>query len=227
MAGQAVWRGGVALGVVLLLAAPVASQVTDNLATSRLPSENSAGRNLTALDDQSLPLPDGYDCPEDPTARYDACAGARPLPDGSFYEGDFVSDLPHGVGRQKEPDGTTYLGEFRAGERNGLGTLSDRDGNELYSGEWKDGLPEDPAAAYLRRAGLRNLIKALQAELNRNGCGAGAVDGIIGPMTRNAARSALASATAIPLPDDPFSDVRTLYLLLQGLKSAPGVACQS
>ena len=69
------------------------------------------------------------------------------------------------------------------------------------------------------------MIKALQAELNQNGCGAGAVDGIIGPKTRSAATAASEAKPELLLSGDPFGNIQMLYRLLQSLKSDSSPTC--
>lgn len=221
------------LGLVFLIAipsggAPVMAQTSDNLSTNRTAGNMQSGPSNLAdnlPDGMVIPGPEAHDCPDDPTVPYAACIGAKPLRDGSFFEGHFRDDQPDGVGRQREADGTTYVGEFSQGRRHGFGTLYGPDGSELYKGQWKDGLPDDPEARYHRETELNNLIKALQAELNRNGCGAGVIDGIAGPKTRNAATAAADAKPEMLLDGDPFGNVQMLYRMLQSLKSSSSRAC--
>ena len=220
------------LSLVLVLAMVFASwgafaQDNDNLTfdpgSTPLPGLNGGGSLLP--DGLTVPDPDSFDCPENPALRYDGCAGARQLADNSFYMGSFADDLAAGVGRLREPDGTTYIGEFEDGGRHGFGRLFDRDGNELYAGQWRDGLPDDEHGGYAKEHGLRNLIRALQSELNRNGCEAGAVDGLVGPNTRSATTMALDARPELLLPGDPFGDVQHLHRLWQALKVVGSGAC--
>lgn len=221
------------LGLVFLTAwfwgdASVLAQTTDNLSINRADATVQAGPGGVAYgwpEGMVIPGPEAHSCPDDLSTPYANCIGAKPLRDGSFYEGGFQNDQPDGVGRQRELDGTTYVGEFRAGRRHGFGALYDRDGNELYKGQWKDGLPDDPEEAYRRETKLKNMIKFLQAELNQNGCGAGAVDGIIGPKTRSAATAASEAKPELLLSGDPFGNVQMLYRLLQSLKSDSSQTC--
>ncbi len=221
------------LGFVLLLAcswgvAPLLAQTTDNLSINRTDGNIQLGPQGVGYglpEGLVPPGPEAHNCPDDLSAPYANCIGAKPLRDGSFYEGGFQDDRPDGIGRQREPDGTTYVGEFRAGRRHGYGAIYDREGNELYKGQWTDGLPNDPEEAYRRETKLKNMIKALQAELNQNGCGAGAVDGIIGPKTRSAATAAADAKPELLLSGDPFANVQMLYRLLQSLKSDSSQTC--
>jgi hypothetical protein len=220
------------LSLVLLLAMVFVScgafaQDNDNLAfdPGSAPLPGISGDASLLPNGLTLPDPDSFDCPDNPALHYDGCAGARQLADGSFYMGNFADDLAAGVGRLREPDGTTYMGEFENGRRHGFGRLFDRDGNELYAGQWRDGLPDDEHGAYAKEHGLRNLIRALQSELNRNGCEAGPVDGIVGPNTRSATTTALDARPELLLPGDPFDDLQHVYRLWQELKVAGSAAC--
>lgn len=209
-------------------AVPTLGQTTNNLSINRAGDAVQSG--LAGVGDGLprgivIPGPEMHDCPDDPSTPYVDCTGAKPLRDGSFFEGHFSGDQPDGIGRQRESDGTTYVGDFRAGRRHGFGALYDREGNELYKGQWNDGLPDDPQEAYRRETKLKNMIKALQAELNKNGCGAGAVDGIIGPRTRSAAATASEAKPELLLSGDPFGNVQLLYRLLQSLKSDSTQTC--
>lgn len=221
------------LGLVALMAlswdsAAAVAQTTDNLSITRTDGTVQVGPDGMGYglpEGMIIPGPEAHNCPDDPSTPYANCIGAKPLRDGSFYEGNFQNDQPEGVGRQRDLDGTTYVGEFRTGRRHGFGALYDRDGNELYKGQWKDGLPDDPEESYRRETKLKNMIKALQAELNQNGCGAGAVDGIIGPKTRSAATAASEAKPELLLSGDPFGNIQMLYRLLQSLKSDSSQTC--
>lgn len=164
-------------------------------------------------------------CPDNIVTFYDHCQGARPFSDGSLYEGQFVEDMPSGFGRLREPDGTTYVGEFEQGMRQGQGVLYHKDGKELYGGAWRAGLPNDPSKNFLRGKKRINLIRALQTELNRHGCDAGTVDGILGPRTKNAARSASFAKPELLLGEDPSGSVESAYRLWHSLKGTTAKAC--
>jgi hypothetical protein len=212
---------------IVLLSGSALAQGIDNLAFMPGAAASLALQDGGDLlpDGMTLPGPESFDCPANPALRYDGCAGARLLADGSFYQGGFANDLPHGVGRLREADGSIYIGEFEEGRRHGFGRLFDRDGNELYAGNWRDGLPDDPQGTYAQAKGIANLIRALQTELNRNGCEAGAVDGIVGPRTRGAAAMAVEARPELLLAGDPFGDVRQLLRLWQALKVASNGTC--
>ena len=214
--------------IILGVGAPALAQGTENLSIGTVEGNDGGGSNGTAIgltDAMIEPGPGELECPDDPQTRYDLCFGARPMTDGSFYQGRFTNDVPEGFGREQEADGTTYVGEFSQGRRHGTGTLYDRDGAELYGGAWENGLPDDPDGTFLQKKQRKNLIKALQAELNRNGCSAGSVDGIVGPRTRNAARSATESKPELLLDGDPFSSTDRLYRLWQSLRRSAAQTC--
>ena len=219
---------GLAGVIILGFGAPVLAQGTENLSVGTDQGNEGGMANGMAVgltDAIVQPGPGDLECPDDPQARYELCFGARPMLDGSFYQGRFTNDVPEGIGREQEADGTTYVGEFNQGRRHGNGTLFDRDGSELYGGAWRNGSPDDPEGTFLQKTQRRNLIKALQAELNRNGCTAGSVDGIVGPKTRSAARSASDSKPELLMDGDPFGSVERLYRLWQSLRRSASQTC--
>lgn len=71
--------------------------------------------------------------------------------DGAVYAGDIYEKLPNGKGMQmaspgKElvglKDGVYYVGRFKEGVKTGKGKVYNRDGELIYSGRFKNDLPE-------------------------------------------------------------------------------------
>lgn len=71
--------------------------------------------------------------------------------DGAVYAGDIYDKLPNGKGMLMASPGTDlegfkngayYVGRFRQGEKSGKGKVYNRDGELIYSGRFKNDLPE-------------------------------------------------------------------------------------
>ena len=58
----------------------------------------------------------------------------------SFYEGDWVDNVRHGWGTRQYPSGNVYQGMWFNNVRHGEGTMRWLDRDQMYAGQWEDGI---------------------------------------------------------------------------------------
>lgn len=58
----------------------------------------------------------------------------------SFYDGEWKDGKPHGFGYRHYLSGATYEGDWLYGRRHGSGIFKWADDQEVYSGQWENGL---------------------------------------------------------------------------------------
>ena len=58
----------------------------------------------------------------------------------SYYEGDFVKNVRHGWGVRQYPSGNLYKGMWFSNVRHGQGTMKWIDRNQIYTGQWENGI---------------------------------------------------------------------------------------
>ena len=58
----------------------------------------------------------------------------------SFYDGDWVNNVRHGWGTRQYPTGNLYQGMWFNNVRHGEGTMKWNDRDQIYSGQWENGI---------------------------------------------------------------------------------------
>ena len=58
----------------------------------------------------------------------------------SFYDGDWVNNVRHGWGTRQYPTGNLYQGMWFNNVRHGEGTMKWIDRDQIYSGQWENGI---------------------------------------------------------------------------------------
>ena len=71
--------------------------------------------------------------------------GTGTFADRSKYVGEWKDGERNGWGTVTYASGNKYVGESKDGKRNGRGTLSGPTGRVIYSGQWDNGEPAEPA----------------------------------------------------------------------------------
>ena len=58
----------------------------------------------------------------------------------SYYDGDWVNNVRHGWGTRQYPTGNLYQGMWFNNVRHGEGTMKWMDRDQIYSGQWENGI---------------------------------------------------------------------------------------
>ena len=62
-------------------------------------------------------------------------------PEGkSYYEGDWMKGIKHGWGTRQYPSGNIYHGMWFNNVRHGEGTMKWLDRDQVYAGQWENGI---------------------------------------------------------------------------------------
>jgi hypothetical protein len=58
----------------------------------------------------------------------------------SFYDGDWINNVRHGWGTRQYPSGNIYQGMWFNNVRHGEGTMKWVDRDQIYTGQWENGI---------------------------------------------------------------------------------------
>lgn len=58
----------------------------------------------------------------------------------SYYDGDWINNVKHGWGTRQYPSGNIYQGMWFNNIRHGEGTMKWLDRNQMYTGNWENGI---------------------------------------------------------------------------------------
>lgn len=82
----------------------------------------------------------------------------------SYYDGDWVNGIKHGWGTRQYPSGNIYHGMWFNNVRHGEGTMKWLDRDQVYGGQWENGIQVGLSTSILPYFYLTALMKPLRSE---------------------------------------------------------------